>query len=297
MEVAGDLTPLLGPSLVRLDAMAVKQLQLATCGYVDFETMLSQIGITSAVIIVDEKVLLPAARCSRDARLYSAIDELALLSAKAMQLRQPLTTCEKLVSADNVLYLLWEKDEQTSMSRLLGMLKVGRKQLFLYDRQMKTYEGELMALLDFYVHFSLQRQGYGKKLFDFMLQCERVSAHEVALDNPTVTLLAFMAKHYGLTDAVWQNTNFVVFPQLFDTITTDDGSAPEGWRRSSTPRHIGRGATDTRWLEHAITGHAAKGNSTGSPVECDSSAEGTLANRANQARLRKAHILSSKPLW
>lgn len=71
------------------------------------------------------------------------------------------------------------------MSRLLGMLKVGRKQLFLYDRQMKTYEGELMALLDFYVHFSLQRQGYGKKLFDFMLQCERVSAHEVALDNPT----------------------------------------------------------------------------------------------------------------
>uniref|UniRef100_F1LDK5 Alpha-tubulin N-acetyltransferase 1 n=1 Tax=Ascaris suum TaxID=6253 RepID=F1LDK5_ASCSU len=214
MEVAGDLTPLLGPSLVRLDAMAVKQLQ--------------------------------------DARLYSAIDELALLSAKAMQLRQPLTTCEKLVSADNVLYLLWEKDEQTSMSRLLGMLKVGRKQLFLYDRQMKTYE---------------------------------------------VTLLAFMAKHYGLTDAVWQNTNFVVFPQLFDTITTDDGSAPEGWRRSSTPRHIGRGATDTRWLEHAITGHAAKGNSTGSPVECDSSAEGTLANRANQARLRKAHILSSKPLW
>lgn len=27
MEVAGDLTPLLGPSLVRLDAMAVKQLQ------------------------------------------------------------------------------------------------------------------------------------------------------------------------------------------------------------------------------------------------------------------------------
>uniref|UniRef100_A0A914ZUR8 N-acetyltransferase domain-containing protein n=1 Tax=Parascaris univalens TaxID=6257 RepID=A0A914ZUR8_PARUN len=183
------------------------------------------------------------------------------------------------------------------MSRLLGMLKVGRKHLFLYDRQMKTYEGELMALLDFYVHFSLQRQGYGKKLFDFMLQCEQVSANEVALDNPTVTLLAFMTKHYGLTDAIWQNTNFVVFPQLFDTITTDDGSAPEGWRRSSIPRHIGRGATDTRWLEHAITGHATKGNSTGSPVECDSSAEGTLANRANQARLRKAHILSSRPLW
>uniref|UniRef100_A0A914R3P6 Uncharacterized protein n=1 Tax=Parascaris equorum TaxID=6256 RepID=A0A914R3P6_PAREQ len=49
--------------------------------------------------------------------------------------------------------------------------------------------------------------------------------------------------------------------------------------------------------ENCIAGHATKGNSTGSPVECDSSAEGTLANRANQARLRKAHILSSRPLW
>uniref|UniRef100_A0A183UQV9 N-acetyltransferase domain-containing protein n=1 Tax=Toxocara canis TaxID=6265 RepID=A0A183UQV9_TOXCA len=208
----------------------------------------------------------------KDARLYSAIDELALLSAKAMQLRQPLTTCEKIVNADNVLYIMWEKDEQKGVSRLIGMLKVGRKQLFLYDREMKTYEGELLALLDFYVHFSYQRQGY-------------------------VTLLAFMAKHYGLTDAIWQNTNFVVFPQLFGAITVDDASAPEGWRRPSTPRHIGRGATDTRWLEHAITGHPAKGNSTGSPVECDSSAAGTFTNRANQARLRKAHILSSKPLW
>ncbi|KHN85645.1 Alpha-tubulin N-acetyltransferase 1 [Toxocara canis] len=233
----------------------------------------------------------------KDARLYSAIDELALLSAKAMQLRQPLTTCEKIVNADNVLYIMWEKDEQKGVSRLIGMLKVGRKQLFLYDREMKTYEGELLALLDFYVHFSYQRQGYGKKLFEFMLHYERIAAHDVAFDNPTVTLLAFMAKHYGLTDAIWQNTNFVVFPQLFGAITVDDASAPEGWRRPSTPRHIGRGATDTRWLEHAITGHPAKGNSTGSPVECDSSAAGTFTNRANQARLRKAHILSSKPLW
>lgn len=74
---------------------------------------------------------------------------------------------------------------QKGVSRLIGMLKVGRKQLFLYDREMKTYEGELLALLDFYVHFSYQRQGYGKKLFEFMLHYERIAAHDVAFDNPT----------------------------------------------------------------------------------------------------------------
>ncbi|VDK55843.1 unnamed protein product [Anisakis simplex] len=183
MDVATDLTPLLGSSIVRLDAMAIKHLQ--------------------------------------EPRLYSAIDELALLSAKAMQLRKPLTSCEKLVNTDNILYLIWEKDEENGVSKLIGMLKVGRKQLFLYDREMKPYEGEFLALLDFYVHFSRQRQGYGKKLFEFMLQYERMAAHDVAFDNPSVILLAFMSKHYGLTDAVWQNTNFVVFPQLFTTTAVD----------------------------------------------------------------------------
>lgn len=43
----------------------------------------------------------------------------------------------------------------------------------------------------------------------------------MACSGFSVTLLAFMAKHYGLTDAIWQNTNFVVFPQLFGAITVD----------------------------------------------------------------------------
>uniref|UniRef100_A0A7E4VMF2 Alpha-tubulin N-acetyltransferase n=1 Tax=Panagrellus redivivus TaxID=6233 RepID=A0A7E4VMF2_PANRE len=259
VEVEGNLSPVLGSSLVRLDGMRLKQLQ-------------------------SEKV-------------YTAIDQLSRLSADTVHLRTPLTSCERLVQSDNVLYLSWEYDEEKDVSRLLGYLKVGRKKLFLYDRQMVTYEGEFLSLLDFYVHFHYQRKGIGRALFDMMLKNERVLPYQVALDNPTVTLLAFMGKTYDLTEPIWQNTNFVVFNQLFESVSKDEDKAPEGWRRPSTPRHIGNGATNTRWLEHAISGHQSKGQQTGSPVDADTSTEGTLANRAQAARLRKSHILSSKPLW
>lgn len=45
---------------------------------------------------------------------------------------------------------------------------------------------------------------------------EHVRPELIALDNPSVAFLGFLAKAYGLDKAVWQNTNFVVFQQLFD---------------------------------------------------------------------------------
>ncbi|PIO58135.1 hypothetical protein TELCIR_20435, partial [Teladorsagia circumcincta] len=74
--------------------------------------------------------------------VYKAIDDLAKLSAQCMQLRSPLTTCEKLVASDHTLYLSWEYDVDKNVSRILGFAKVGRKRLFLYDSEMQTYEGE-----------------------------------------------------------------------------------------------------------------------------------------------------------
>ncbi|TMS37881.1 hypothetical protein L596_004721 [Steinernema carpocapsae] len=261
MEVKTDFTPMLGPSLVRLDPMRVKQLQNET--------------------------------------IYHAIDELCKMSAQAMNLKCPLTSCEKLIVSDNTLYLVWERNEEKDVSRLMGLLKVGRKKLFLYDNDRNTYEGELLCLLDFYVHHASQRKGHGKALFDFMLQSERAKVERMAFDSPTVTLLAFLNKHYDLHSAIWQNTNFVVFPQLFDCIQSANEAPPEGWRRPATPRRIGsaNGTTEARWLDSAISGHQSKGHGQGNPIDADTSTEGTLANRANQAKQRKAHILSSKPLW
>lgn len=74
----------------------------------------------------------------------------------------------------------------------------------------------MLCILDAYVHQAHQRQGIGRRLFDFALQMENTRPGSVALDNPSVGLLGFMTKVYGVESPVWQNTNFVVFQQLFD---------------------------------------------------------------------------------
>ncbi|CAI5446960.1 unnamed protein product [Caenorhabditis angaria] len=260
MQVDADFRPILGPQLVRLDPMRIKQLQ--------------------------------------DPLVYSSIDSLAKLSAHCLNLRAPLTTCEKLINSDNTLYLAWKFDEEQNVSRLLGFAKVGRKQLFLYDSQMQTYEGEILCLLDFYVHFSAQRQGVGKQLIDYLLAQEHAEPYQLALDNPSVTLLGFMSQKFGMSKPVWQNTNFVVFDELFQSFAAENGEkAPDGWNRPQTPRRIGAVSTDTRWLRNAVSGHQSKGNAMAAPVDADMTPQGALSNRAHQAKARKAHILSSKPLW
>uniref|UniRef100_A0A0K0EXA1 Alpha-tubulin N-acetyltransferase n=1 Tax=Strongyloides venezuelensis TaxID=75913 RepID=A0A0K0EXA1_STRVS len=261
VDVDFDITPILGNNLARLDSMRMKQLQ--------------------------------------NGKLYDAIDKLCKLASQSIQLRAPLTSCEKIINSENVLYLLWEFEDESNTSKLIGYLKVGKKHLYLFDREQVSYEGNFLCVLDFYIHWKYQRKGMGRKLFDNMLRCEHSLYNQLALDNPTVTLLAFVDKHYGLSDPIWQNTNYVVFPQLFKNVEKPvNNNAPDGWRRPQTPRRIGsNGVETTRWLGDAIPGHQAKSQSTGCHVDADQSTEGTLANRAHQAKQRKAHILSSKPLW
>jgi alpha-tubulin N-acetyltransferase 1 len=179
------------------------------------------------------------------------------------------------------------------------------------------YEGDLLCVLDFYVHPSVQRMGHGRALFDFMLRCESTSPTRLAFDSPTTALLAFLDKHYQLSNPIWQNTNLVVFPQLFQDVEADAGQGqvidmkrvpdsgnntlPDGWSRPTMPRSLnGRGAQGNRWLKEAVVGHeAAKTRGAILEPEQDNVANETttLSNRAHQARLRKAHILSSNPLW
>ena len=56
---------------------------------------------------------------------------------------------------------------------VVGILKVGRKRLFVYDSHGVQQELEPLCVLDFYVHESRQRRGYGRKLFDYMLQVQQ----------------------------------------------------------------------------------------------------------------------------
>ena len=53
---------------------------------------------------------------------------------------------------------------------VIGILKVGAKHLYVYDSHGQVHERTPLCVLDFYVHESKQRLGYGKRLFDTMLE-------------------------------------------------------------------------------------------------------------------------------
>uniref|UniRef100_A0A8D0H7A2 Alpha tubulin acetyltransferase 1 n=1 Tax=Sphenodon punctatus TaxID=8508 RepID=A0A8D0H7A2_SPHPU len=117
----------------------------------------------------------------------------------------------------HVLYILKDNElKPTGKGVVIGFLKVGYKKLFVLDRHGAHNEVEPLCLLDFYVHESLQRHGYGKELFEHMLQHERVEPYQLAVDRPSEKLLCFLRKHYSLRETIPQVNNFVVFEGFFD---------------------------------------------------------------------------------
>ncbi|GMT33314.1 hypothetical protein PFISCL1PPCAC_24611, partial [Pristionchus fissidentatus] len=151
--------------------------------------------------------------------LQWAIDHMGALSTQAQKLRRQLTSYDKLLDSDDEqkLYLLWEKHpEKQNVSIVIGMLKVGKKKLFLLNEKQQNYEVEALCVLDFFVHESRQRQGFGHVLFDAMLVEEVLQPYQLAIDRPSNPFLCFIHKHYEISEPLWQSTNFVVFRSFFD---------------------------------------------------------------------------------
>jgi alpha-tubulin N-acetyltransferase 1 len=76
-------------------------------------------------------------------------------------------------------------------------------------------ENETTCLLDFYVSTALQRGGIGSLLFKEMLKILALPADALAYDRPSPKLTAFLAKHYGLTNADLQPNRYAIFPEGF----------------------------------------------------------------------------------
>jgi len=147
-------------------------------------------------------------------QVSSVLDMLGEASARAQGLRTPITSGSKMGSAeDQTAYILVE--QQHDSTRVIGLLKVGRKRLFLLDESGQPHELQPHCVLDFYVVEDRQRDGCGKKLFEFMLQTEKVEASNLAIDRPSEKLVSFMKKHYGLVNTIPQVNNYVIFSTFF----------------------------------------------------------------------------------
>lgn len=162
-------------------------------------------------------------------RICQILDSIGHASAVAQGLKQPVTDGLKLRNAheDQWVYLL--VDSMVGyQGAVLGMLKVGRKHLFLYSETKQTFECTPLCVLDFFVHESHRRGGLGKRLFDHMLQDQKVrDPHTLAIDAPSASMCFFLKKHYALEHTIEQTNHYVIFHGFFEGL-------PRGGRGEET---------------------------------------------------------------
>lgn len=174
----------------------------------------------------------PCRRTALDAtaQISEIINFIGQLSAQAQGLSNPVTTSQKLRSSDHHIYLMFEPNEKHGL--VVGILKVGRKSLYVFDQNGETVNVTAPCVLDFYVHESRQRGGLGRELFEHMLNEEKIQPAEMAIDRPSEKLLGFLQKHYGLYNKIPQMNNFVVYEGFFSS--KHNGSDIDGRRMHIT---------------------------------------------------------------
>ncbi|RMZ93027.1 alpha-tubulin N-acetyltransferase 1-like, partial [Brachionus plicatilis] len=132
-------------------------------------------------------------------KVAHVIDRMGEASSRAQGLREVITSCRKLnLNDQHRIYLMKDPVANNGKGSVVGFLKVGEKNLFLHDHQGQTHEIMSLCVLDFYVYDNQQRRGYGLKLFNKMLEMERVLVQHLAVDSPSDKSMRFLKKHYDL---------------------------------------------------------------------------------------------------
>lgn len=117
----------------------------------------------------------------------------------------------------------FKKNNHSGKGSLVGLLKVGEKNLFLHDHRGQTHEIMPLCVLDFYVYDNQQRKGYGLKLFTKMLRMENAQVQHLAIDSPSEKSMRFLKKHFDLKNPINQTNSYVVFSGFFDRPTVPNG--------------------------------------------------------------------------
>lgn len=166
-------------------------------------------------------------------KVTQIVNAMGEASAHAQGLSKPITTADKLRNSEHRLYLLIDQNANQDKGAVTGMLKTGEKSLYVFDRDGQHYQVSPPCVLDFYIHESRQRSGFGKQLFEHMLRKEQIQPVKIAIDRPSDKFLGFLNKHYGLNAPVKQMNNFVVFDGFFPRAT--EPTKPVETDNSNTP--------------------------------------------------------------
>lgn len=148
---------------------------------------------------------------TRPEQLTFLIDEIGHASSHSQGLSTTITTYSRFIYSNHKLFIKFDDN------KMIGFIKIGTKNLIYNDWQGKMKELAPLCVLDFYVHESVQRHGFGKLIFEKMLQSENIEPWKVAIDKPSGKFLGFLLKHYGLKNYRSQTNNFVIFDAFFET--------------------------------------------------------------------------------
>jgi len=149
-------------------------------------------------------------------RVNDILDTMGNASARAQGLKASITSGSRLrTQSEHVAFILIDRASNDGLGSVVGLLKVGKKNLFLLDGNGGQNEVYPLCVLDFYVHESRQRSGCGKNLFEYMLQDQKATPKFMAIDRPSPKLLAFLRKYYGLAKSIPQVNNYVIFDGFF----------------------------------------------------------------------------------
>lgn len=130
------------------------------------------------------------------AAVTEILDKMGEASGRAQKLQTPVTSALKFTNSNHVIYIIvnlptnkWVQQPwffalitlsqyfitethilHSHNGTVIGFLKMGWKNLFVFDLGGVYVQRHCFCCLDFYIHESKQRQGFGKRLFDFMLK-------------------------------------------------------------------------------------------------------------------------------
>lgn len=143
-------------------------------------------------------------------KLQFILDEVGAASSRAQGLSTIITSYSRFAYSNHKIFI------KIDQNRIIGYIKTGIKNLIYCDRMARMREVSPLCVLDFYVDESVQRHGYGRQIYDYMLQKEGVEPHQLAIDRPSSKFLGFMKKHFGLSSYRSQTNNFVIFDEYFE---------------------------------------------------------------------------------
>ncbi|XP_069691938.1 alpha-tubulin N-acetyltransferase 1-like isoform X2 [Periplaneta americana] len=171
-------------------------------------------------------------------KISDILDEMGRASAVAQGLQKAITSGERLRNSEHTVYLLIDPEGKSGEGSVVGLLKMGRKKLFVFDAAGAHHEMQPLCVLDFYVHESKQRMGCGKTLYEYMLREENTSPQYLAIDRPSEKFLGFLYKHYGLQKILPQTNNFVVFEGFFTDNPDQKNSGSASLLQSRSTNHL-----------------------------------------------------------